>query len=171
MNSLSPHLVPAADIAADVMAPNPLSIRDDASLEEAIAFLADKHLDAVPVIDKAGRPVGVISQGDILVHEREAHTHAKSAQAAQTAAEPNLAATLSPDEKCARVLARDIMTSMLFSVSPATPAIKVVEQLLELHVKQLFVVDDGGALVGSISALDILRKLDLPTPNDSDMKK
>jgi CBS domain-containing protein len=159
VNSVSPHLVLAADIAADMMAPNPISIRDGALLEEAIAVLADKHLDVVPVIDKAGRPVGVISQGDILIHEREAHAHAKSAQAAQTATEPNLSALRSADEKCARVQARDIMTPVLFSVSPATPAIKVVEQLLELHVKQLFVVDDGDALVGSISALDILRKL------------
>jgi CBS domain-containing protein len=143
------------------MAPNPLSIRDDASLEEAIAVLADKHLDAAAVIDKGGRPVGVITQGDVLVHEREAHAHAKSAQAAQTATESNLSAPRSADERSARVQARDIMTPVLFSVSPATPAIKVVEQLLELHVKQLFVVDDSGALVGSISALDILRNLGL----------
>lgn len=160
MNSVSPHLVLAADIAADVMAPNPLSIRDDASVDEAIALLADKNLDAVPVIDKAGRPVGVISQGDILVHEREAHSLAKSACAAQVTTEPDLSAMKPLDEKCAKVQARDIMTPVLFSVSPATPTIKVVEQLLKLHVKQLFVVDDGGALVGSIGALDILRKLD-----------
>jgi len=151
VNAVSPRLVLAADLAADVMAPNPVSIRDDASVNEAIALLADKNLDAVPVIDKAGRPVGVISQGDILVHQRETHALAKAAPAAQIAADPT---------RRAGVQARDIMTPVLFSVSPATPTIKVVEQLLELHVKQLFVVDDGGALVGSISALDILRKLD-----------
>jgi len=156
VNSLSPRLVLAADLAADVMAPNPVSIREDASVDEAVALLADKNLDAVPVIDKAGRPVGVISQGDILVHQRETRSLAKGARAAQIATEP----ARSLEEKCEGVQARDIMTPVLFSVSPATPTVKVVEQLLKLHVKQLFVVEDSGALIGSISALDILRKLD-----------
>ena len=46
-----------AETAADLMTPNPVSIRADASLKEAVAFLVDKHISGVPVIDEAGRPV------------------------------------------------------------------------------------------------------------------
>src|SRR5262245_36269844 len=40
--------------AADLMVPNPVSIRDSATIGEAIAVLADRGLSAAPVIDAAG---------------------------------------------------------------------------------------------------------------------
>ena len=53
------------------MRPNPVSIRADASVGEAVALLSDKGFSAAPVIDEGGRPVGVVSRSDILVHDRE----------------------------------------------------------------------------------------------------
>ena len=144
---MSRRLVLAAEVASDVMAPNPISIRDDASIREAITLLADKGLDAVPVIDHAGRPVGVVSKGDILVHEREARSA------------PYVLATAAGAEQTQTVHTRDIMTPALFSVTPETPAAKVLEQLVMLRVNQLFVVDATGALIGVISSLDILKHL------------
>jgi CBS domain-containing protein len=149
--SLIARLVLAADSAADLMTPNPVSIREDAWIAAAIALLADKNLEAAPVIDEAGRPVGVLTQGDILVHEREKQASGMAVQAAP----PSHAAAECGDET--RV--GDLMTPALFSVTPETPAARVVDQLLKLNVKQLFVVDDSGALIGVISALDIVRRL------------
>src|SRR5262245_45057673 len=60
-----------AETAADLMTPNPVSIAADATVKEAAAFLADKGFSAAPVIDRAGRPVGVLSQSDLVVHQRE----------------------------------------------------------------------------------------------------
>jgi CBS domain-containing protein len=132
----------AAATARDLMTPNPVSIREGASVAEAIALLTDRGLSAAPVIDEAGRPRGVITHGDILVHERQRLT-------ARTAAPPSADAS--------RVA--DLMTPAVFSVTPDAPARQVVEQLLGLQVQQLFVVDDTGALVGSISARDVVRHL------------
>src|SRR5262245_6533605 len=41
-----------ADTAADLMTPNPLSIRKNAAIREAISFLVDKGFSAAPVIDE-----------------------------------------------------------------------------------------------------------------------
>src|SRR5262245_30603742 len=60
-----------AATAADLMAPNPISLRVDANVTEALALLTDKSISAAPVIDEAGHPVGVLSRSDILVHDRE----------------------------------------------------------------------------------------------------
>jgi len=49
---------------------------------------------------------------------------------------------------------------VVFSVSPDTPAAKVIEDMVGLKVHRLFVVDDGGILVGVISALDVMRHLE-----------
>jgi CBS domain-containing protein len=68
---MSPRLILCAETAADLMVPNPVSIRAGATVKEAAAFLTDKGFSAAPVIDEAGRPVGVLSQSDIVVHDRE----------------------------------------------------------------------------------------------------
>src|SRR6185312_15056610 len=65
------RLVLDAVRAAEVMTPNPMSLRAEATVPEAIAWLTDKGFSAAPVIDPSGRPVGVVSRTDILVHERE----------------------------------------------------------------------------------------------------
>jgi CBS domain-containing protein len=131
----------AAETARDLMTPNPVSIREGASVAEAIALLTDRGLSAAPVIDEAGRPRGVLTHGDILVHERQRLT----------------CLTAAPPADASRVA--DLMTPTIFSVTPDAPARQVVEQLLGLQVQQLFVVDDAGALVGSISARDVVRHL------------
>ena len=53
------------------MTPNPLSIRQNATVKEAAAFLSDRGISAAPVIDDAGRAVGVLSRADIVVHHRQ----------------------------------------------------------------------------------------------------
>ena len=51
------------------------------------------------------------------------------------------------------------MTPVVFCVRPETSAAKVVEKMLALGVRRLFVVDDDGVLVGVVSAVDVLRRL------------
>src|SRR5262249_21708562 len=59
------QLTLTAETAADLMTPNPVSIRDVATVREAVALLTDKGFSAAPVIDQAGRPIGVLSRADI----------------------------------------------------------------------------------------------------------
>src|SRR6516225_9052155 len=66
-----PRLSLRAETAADLMTPNPVSVEADALVGEAIALLIDRGISAAPVIDDAGRPIGVLSRSDILVHDRE----------------------------------------------------------------------------------------------------
>ncbi len=145
----APQLCLDAVTAADLMTPNPVSIRGVATIDEAVALLIDKGISAAPVIDNAGRPVGVLSRSDILVHDRQRVEYLEPAAAVT---EPGL-----PKPDVAR--AEQLMTPVVFSVGPQTPAHKVVEEMVALKVHRLFVVDRGGVLIGVISALDVLRHL------------
>lgn len=145
-------MVLRARTAEDLMSSNPVSIRATASVREALALLTDKGYSAAPVIDAAGRPVGVLSRTDLLVHQREAVPHlAKSWEKVPEGFEV---------EEVDPALVHDVMTPVVFSVAPRTPAASVVNQLLGLKVHRLFVVDDAGVLVGVISAFDVLRHLE-----------
>jgi CBS domain-containing protein len=145
--------------AAELMSPNPLSLRDDLTLKEAIAFLVDRNVSGAPVIDEAGRPVGVLTQSDILVHDREEVRRAAPP-------EVEFGAPLPPDcwdklqiEGVDTTPVRDVMTPAVFCVSMDTPAWNVLEQMRELNVHRLFVVDGDGTLVGVVTAMDVVRRL------------
>jgi CBS domain-containing protein len=154
-----PRLALEARTAADLMTPNPVSLRSAATVPEAVALLTDRGFSAAPVIDAAGRPVGVLSRTDLLVHEREQGHHAAMSW------EADLESPLRPAREGFSVevvdptRVRDIMTPVVFTVGLHAPAREAVEQMLALKVHQLFVVDKEGALVGVISALDVLRHL------------
>ena len=127
-----------AATAADLMSSQVISIHADATVPEAAAILTERGLSAAPVIEESGRPVGVVSRGDILIHTREMSHHRASD---------------------APSLVRDIMTPALFSVTSETSAANVVEQLLTLNVDQLYVVDDSQSVLGVIGVHDVLRRL------------
>src|SRR6516225_7169553 len=62
-------LVLRAETAEELMTRNPVSIRDEATLASAAAFLIEKEISGAPVIDDAGRAVGVLSHTDIVRHD------------------------------------------------------------------------------------------------------
>ena len=150
--------------AAELMVANPVSIRENATVQEVITLLTDKGFSAAPVIDAAGRPIGVVSRADIVAHQRESFA---VISAVSPSAEENQAAAPAqeagrqegPAAKEYRTLVRDIMTPVVFSVAPDASAAKVVQEMVALKVHRLFVVDSGSVLIGVISALDVLRHL------------
>lgn len=138
MKTLNRHkptteLILRARTAAEMMRPNPLSIGQDATVLEAAAFLTGRGISAAPVIDEAGRPVGVVSRSDLLVPHQTA--------------------------SAGRTPVHAVMTPTVFCVHPDASAREVVELMVGLGVRRLFVVDDSSVLVGVISALDVLRHL------------
>jgi len=161
------RLTLAADTAAELMSPNPVSLRAAAAVQEAIPRLPDRGFGPAPVIDEAGQPLGVVSRSDILVHEREHGRHARLDDAADRDTPPRRRRHEGYEvEVVDRTQVRDIMTPVVFTVTLTTPAAEVVGQMLRLKVHHLFVVDATGCLVGVISSLDVLRRLQPPQSAD-----
>jgi CBS domain-containing protein len=139
--------------AAELMTPDPVAIRDTATIDEAVAFLVDRGFSAAPVIDNAGRPIGVLSRTDFVVREREMIVpHAYYHEAELIEPTPRTG-------KGDATIARDLMTPAVFSVAPEATADEVAEQMVAMNVHRLFVVDRDGILTGVISVLDLLERI------------
>jgi predicted transcriptional regulator len=151
-----------ARTAAELMSANPLSLREDVTLKEAIAFLVDRGISGAPVIDEAGRPVGVLTQTDVMIHDREEVEHLAAPEVEYGTPLPRSWWDDFQIERVDTTPVRDLMTPAVFCVAMDTPAWGVVEQMRELNVHRLFVVDGDGVLVGVITAMDIVRHLALP---------
>jgi CBS domain-containing protein len=152
-------IVLQARTAADLMSANPLSLREDATLKEAVAFLVDRNISGAPVIDEAGRPVGVLTQTDVLIHDREEVEHLSPPEIEYGTPLPRSWWEDFQIERVDTTPVRDLMTPAVFCVNVDTPAWGVLEQMRELNVHRLFVVDEMGVLVGVITAMDIVRRL------------
>ena len=143
-------------IASELMMANPISLRASASIPEATKLFREKGISAAPVIDAAGRPIGVLSRSDLIIHqcvtqETAGHSYFHDAELVR----PEFSDEVGDDP----MTVADMMTPAVFAVDPDTPTAKVVEDMLGFQVHRLFVVDGDGILVGVISAMDILRHL------------
>ncbi len=166
VSTTEPRIILDAKIALDLMTTNPVSISEKMTVKEAAAFFTDTEFSAAPVINDAGRPIGVLSRADIVRYERERLEHL-----------PMTSLYWESDQKEKKddeidkegfqievtdsTLVKEIMTPTVIAVGPTTPVIQVVSQLLAFKIHRLFVIDDRGVLTGVISALDILRNLKL----------
>ena len=168
MSGTIPDLSPLrlhAVLADDVMSPNPVSMRDELTVHEAVVFLTERRISAAPVINAAGRPVGVVSEADILRHDREHTEHLYWLPQKQLDRELTLGSGEHLDKGSFEVelpdvtRVKDIMNPVVYSVRRTTPIFEVVHQLVKRHIHRLFVVDEDNSLVGVITTLDILRRL------------
>ena len=154
-----------AVIADDVMTRNPISLGEELTVHEAVVFLTERRISAAPVINEAGRPVGVVSEADILRHNREHAEHLYWLPQKDVDRELTLETGEHLSGKSFEVevpdvtLVKDIMNPVIYAVRHTTPIFEVVNQLVKRHIHRLFVVDDGGSLVGVITTLDVLSRL------------
>jgi CBS domain-containing protein len=114
------------------------AVRPDVSVADVIASLADAHVSGVPVVDRHGQMLGVISSSDVMVQEAEADdTEARTTLLEST-------------------MAQDIMTPHPLTIDPNADVREAAREMLYAEVHRLFVVEHG-KLVGVISTSDIVR--------------
>ena len=158
-NRVETPLTLHARTAADLMAHNPVSIRAAAGIAEANRLFTDKGIAAAPVIDEAGRPIGVVSRSDLLVHQCEFEKNAGGKPDYFFAPTFEPVDELSDVTLTTKTTVADVMTPAVFAVSPDTAVTRVVSDMVGLHVHRLFVVDEDGILVGVITTMDVLKHL------------
>ncbi|HKB01692.1 MAG TPA: CBS domain-containing protein [Gemmataceae bacterium] len=154
-----------AVLADDVMTANPVSIREELTVHEAVVFLTERRISAAPVINQAGRPVGVVSEADVLRHDREHADHLYWLPQKLVDRELTLGSGEHLDDRSFEVevpdvtRVKDIMNPVIYAVRRDTPIPDVVIQLVKRRIHRLFVVDEDGSLVGVITTLDLLSRL------------
>jgi CBS domain-containing protein len=165
------QLVLNAKTAADLMTPNLISFNESMTVHEAATFLTEREISAAPVIDAAGRAIGVLSRTDLVRYSQAPGKRVTACAEFYEKAELGRPAVRTwPEqewheaksiliEPTDRTLITEIMTPTVLSVTPETPALEVVAQMLALKIHRLFVQDASGVLVGVVSVFDVLRRL------------
>ena len=115
---------------------NPITLSPTASLREAVSLMMRFKISGVPIVDDAGRLVGILTNRD-LQFERELD----------------------------RPL-RDVMTSENLVTAPVGTTLDEAERILGRHrIEKLPVVDEHGSLKGLITVKDIHKRRQFPDAN------
>lgn len=130
--------------AAELMTPNPLSFDTNMPIQKANALLTLHELDAAPLVDRAGRLVGVVTS-------------------AACAAWEEFTLRASPADTVQELLD---WSSVVEIASPAgetiphdAPSRDVIERLVRSRARRIYVVGEWDELVGVVSMSDVLRHL------------
>jgi CBS domain-containing membrane protein len=113
------------------------TISTDALVSEAVGALTVAGVSALPVLDRFGRAVGVLSTREILAAERRCQTAADRERLFE------------------RTLVLEIMSPWPGVAHPDTEVTDAAAAMLEHKVQRLF-VEDHGVLVGVISQTDVV---------------
>ncbi|HMD36364.1 MAG TPA: CBS domain-containing protein [Vicinamibacterales bacterium] len=120
-----------AKLARDVMTSDPACCSPETMLDQVAKMMAQNDCGEIPVIDTADRPIGVVTDRDIVCRV--------------VAEEKNPAAHTA--ESC--------MTKPVVSVRDSAPIDEVVSTMEEHKIRRVLVTDGDGCCVGIIAQADI----------------
>lgn len=117
----------------DVMTANPARCRPDTPLQQVAALMVEHDCGQIPVVDADDRPVGVVTDRDIVVR------------------------VIATGQECRGATAGDAMSSPVSTVRQDTSLRDCVCLMEAEKVRRTPVVDAAGALVGMVSIADLAR--------------
>jgi CBS domain-containing protein len=142
--------------ARDVMVSPVVTASENETVRDVAKLLIEKRISAVPVVDGAGKLVGIITEADLL-HRTEAGTERPvswwlSLISGDFALEDDYV-------KSHAAKVKDVMTRDLKTADPDTPLVEIADIFEEEHIKRVPIVSQGGDLVGIVSRANIIQAI------------
>ncbi len=134
---------------ADVMTPDPVAVRADASFKEIAARLRERHAAAFPVLDADDKVIGVVSEADLL--PKEALEAGHEGHRGPLAGPRHRAER----EKAVGLTASDVMSRPPVTIGAYDLVSHAAHVMYDRSLSCLPVVDDG-RLIGLITRADVL---------------
>jgi CBS domain-containing protein len=155
--------------AHQIMTRQVVTIAAGASIVDAANIMLDKHISGLPVVDEAGKVIGIVSQGD-FIRRAEIGTERKRGRWLKFLVGPGAAASDFVRERGRKV--EEIMTPDPRTVTEDATLEDIVELMERNHIKRLPVLR-GDRLVGIVTRTNLLQAVagltrDVPDPTADD---
>jgi len=134
----------------DVMTREVLTVEPQTPIKEVARLLVERRISGAPVVEADGTLVGVVSESDILVKERD--------RAGTTSLLAHFLDQNAPDRaKHDACDAADAMTAPPVTIRRGRPVHEAAALMLDRGVNRLPVVDEHSRLVGIVTRADLVR--------------
>ncbi|WP_042418201.1 CBS domain-containing protein [Streptacidiphilus anmyonensis] len=136
-------------LVGELMTTDVVSARPDTPFKDIARLLASNDVSALPVLDDQDRPLGVVSEADLMRHQAGMDDPAGLLPPAH----------LAPQElvRSNGRTAQELMTAPASCARPEWTVVEGARVMHDKHLKRLPVVDEAGRLVGILSRSDLLR--------------
>ena len=138
----------------DIMATKVVTVDPETPYHEIVTLLLDHDISGLPVVDREGNLIGIVSEADLIT--KEAYDEDGRRRHLGVVRDHMLGRDTDWIRKSAGRNARELMTSPAQSISPDDDLASAARTMLERHLKRLPVVEDG-KLVGIVARHDLLR--------------
>jgi CBS domain-containing protein len=159
--------------AHQIMTRPVITILPDAPITEAARIMLQRHISGLPVVDAAGKLVGIVSEGD-FIRRSEIGTQRRRGHFLKFILGPGQAATDFVQEHGRRI--SEIMTRDLITVTEDTTLETIVSLMEKNKLKRLPVIR-AGRVVGIVSRANLLqavaslaRQIPDPTADDDHIR-
>jgi CBS domain-containing protein len=160
--------------AHQIMTRSVYSVSPEATIAEAANIMLQRHISGLPVVDAAGKLVGILSEGD-LIRRSEIGTQRKRSRWLKFLLGAGAAATDFVHEHGRRI--SEVMTRDPLTITENTPLEEIVTSMETNGVKRLPVMRED-RLVGIVSRANLLqavaslaREIPDPTADDDHIRK
>ncbi|RYJ01621.1 MAG: CBS domain-containing protein [Acetobacteraceae bacterium] len=140
-------------LARDLMSQNLVVVAPETPVAAVTELLAARSISAVPVIDGEGKPVGLVTEGDLIRRLAEAPRGPLGWFLDMFRDPKPLVARFA---KAHGATARDVMSAELVTVGEDATAEAIAQAMEKHHIRRVPVLRDG-VLVGIVSRADLLR--------------
>lgn len=141
--------------AEDVMTRDVISIGPDATVLQAARLMLQHHISGLPVVDKDGKLVGVLSEGDFL-RRRETRTEHKRSRWLEFLMGPGRIAAEYSHSHGSKVA--EVMTTEVQTVDEVTALEDIVDLMERKRIKRVPVLC-GGQLVGIVTRSNLMHAM------------
>ena len=141
--------------ASEIMTPDVISADPDATVLQAARYMLQHHISGLPVIDKTGALVGILSEGDFL-RRRETHTDRRPSRWLEFLMGPGKLAAEYTHTHGSKV--SEVMTTKMHTISEDTPLEKIVEMMERYRIKRVPVLR-GKKVVGIVTRANLMHAM------------
>ena len=144
---------------ADAMSRDPIVMRPETPLNEAIQILAERRISGLPVVDDAGQLVGIISETDLMWQETGVTPPAYIMFLDSVIFLKNPAQYERDLHKALGQTVGEVMSRDPVTISPDKPLKDAAQLMHEKEVRRLPVIDAQGQVIGILTRGDIVRAM------------
>ena len=144
---------------ADVMSRDPIVVRPQTELKEAIQTLAERRISGLPVVDEGGKLVGIVSETDLMWHETGVTPPAYIMFLDSVIFLKNPAQYERDLHKALGQTVGEVMSTDPVTVSPDKPIKEAAQLMHDRSVHRLPVVNTTGQVIGILTRGDIVRAM------------
>jgi len=144
--------------AKDIMTREVITVTPEEKVETVAGILARNRISGVPVVDSAGRLVGVVTENDLIVRAKNLHIPFYITLFDSIVFLENPRRFNRELKKFTASRVEQIMTNQVVTVDEETPVAEIASIMTEKAINRVPVMRDG-RLVGIVTRNDIVRSL------------